>query len=149
MEALGRINGAYVVPFRAALSAVTAYPPCRYCDEEGRPFQNIRIHHVYVLDDPFPDPPQLEVRPARPTHRPWGPDRPFSPSQVPPSPEFKPDEDRLEADQPIVEAGRTQEEIEEEIAAKEAHSRQEVLEMIGDIPDADIRCGPFRLFRDS
>lgn len=38
-----------------------------YCDDDGRPYQNIRIHHVYILDDPFPDPAGLEVRNA-PSH---------------------------------------------------------------------------------
>ena len=27
-----------------------------YCDENGRPWQNIRIKHTIVLDDPFEDP---------------------------------------------------------------------------------------------
>lgn len=29
------------------------------CDDKGRPLQNIRIRHTILLDDPFPDPPQL------------------------------------------------------------------------------------------
>lgn len=29
------------------------------CDANGRPLQNIRIRHTILLDDPFPDPPQL------------------------------------------------------------------------------------------
>lgn len=29
------------------------------CDDNGRPLQNIRIRHTILLDDPFPDPPQL------------------------------------------------------------------------------------------
>lgn len=31
-----------------------------YCDAEGRPYQDIRIKHTYVLVDPFPDPPALQ-----------------------------------------------------------------------------------------
>ena len=27
-----------------------------YCDEQGRPYQDVRIRHTIVLDDPFPDP---------------------------------------------------------------------------------------------
>ena len=27
-----------------------------YCDKEGRPYQDIRIYHTVVLEDPFPDP---------------------------------------------------------------------------------------------
>lgn len=30
------------------------------CDDKGRPLQNIRIRHTIILDDPYPDPPQLE-----------------------------------------------------------------------------------------
>ena len=30
-----------------------------FCDDRGRPWQNIRIRHTVVLDDPFEDPPQL------------------------------------------------------------------------------------------
>ena len=26
-----------------------------YCDKDGRPFQDIRIYHTVILDDPFPD----------------------------------------------------------------------------------------------
>jgi peptidyl-prolyl cis-trans isomerase-like 4 len=32
-----------------------------YCDAAGRPFQNIRIKHTIVLDDPFDDPPGLAM----------------------------------------------------------------------------------------
>ena len=27
-----------------------------YCDEKGRPYQDIRINHTLVLHDPFQDP---------------------------------------------------------------------------------------------
>ena len=27
-----------------------------YCDKEGRPYQDIRVYHTVVLEDPFPDP---------------------------------------------------------------------------------------------
>ena len=30
-----------------------------FVDEANRPLQNVRIRHTVVLDDPFPDPPQL------------------------------------------------------------------------------------------
>ena len=26
-----------------------------YCDKDGHPFQDIRIYHTVILDDPFPD----------------------------------------------------------------------------------------------
>ena len=31
------------------------------CDEKGRPYQDIRIKHTIILDDPFDDPEGLEV----------------------------------------------------------------------------------------
>lgn len=30
-----------------------------FCDEDGRPFLDVRLLHTFVLDDPFPDPPAL------------------------------------------------------------------------------------------
>jgi peptidyl-prolyl cis-trans isomerase-like 4 len=36
------------------------------CDEVGRPFRDIRILHTHVLDDPYDDPPQLDVPPESP-----------------------------------------------------------------------------------
>jgi len=32
-----------------------------YVDEQNRPYKNIRILHTPVLDDPFDDPPELEI----------------------------------------------------------------------------------------
>lgn len=40
METLAQING-------------------QFCDDNGRPYRDIRILHTYVLDDPFDDPPQV------------------------------------------------------------------------------------------
>ncbi len=37
-----------------------------YCDSDGRPYFDIRILHTYVLDDPFPDPPGLQIPDASP-----------------------------------------------------------------------------------
>lgn len=31
----------------------------QFCDDNGRPYRDIRILHTYVLDDPFEDPPQV------------------------------------------------------------------------------------------
>eukprot|EP00967_Tisochrysis_lutea_P075599 scaffold101907_cov31-Tisochrysis_lutea.AAC.3 len=33
-----------------------------YADSDGRPYKNVRIRHTIILDDPFDDPPGLEVR---------------------------------------------------------------------------------------
>ena len=37
-----------------------------YADGDGRPYQNIRIRHTIVLDDPYEDPPGLIVPDASP-----------------------------------------------------------------------------------
>ncbi len=35
------------------------------CDKEGRPYQDIRIFHTVILDDPFEDFPMLKVENER------------------------------------------------------------------------------------
>lgn len=95
-----------------------------YCDAEGRPYQNIRIKHTILLDDPFPDPDGL-----RP------PDRSPSPT----ADQLRQDKERLADDEALDEhEGKSAEELEEALAAQAAKSRAEVLEMLGDLPDADI-----------
>lgn len=97
-----------------------------YCDEEGRPFQDVRIRHTCILDDPYPDPVQLEIPPASPDHT------------IPPEEtvlQRLPYEDGLAA---VVDAA-TEAELEESIRRKEAESRAIVLEMTGDIPDAEAK----------
>ncbi len=32
-----------------------------YTDSNGRPYTNIRILHTLILDDPYPDPPNLPI----------------------------------------------------------------------------------------
>ncbi len=90
---------------------------------EHRPFRVIRIRHTIVLHDPFSDPDKLPPIPASPP-----------PAQEPPSGYLPSDE---EADGGI---GMLDEEtLREREAAREAQSRAEVLEMIGDLPDADVK----------
>lgn len=96
-------------------------------DERKKPFQVIRIYHTIILDDPFPDPPGMPP--------------------IPPSPERnskQTDDDdsqiRLDDDESLEEEeGMDSEEREKLRRRKEARSRAEVLEIIGDIPDADIK----------
>ena len=93
-----------------------------YCDERGRPYRNVRIKHVVVLEDPFPDPPG------------WS-----CPAESPP---YAPRDHRREADEATAaeaNAGKSAAQLEEEVRAKEARSRADVLVMVGDIPDADAR----------
>ncbi|KAK9908808.1 hypothetical protein WJX75_003169 [Coccomyxa subellipsoidea] len=92
------------------------------CDDKGRPLQNIRIRHTILLDDPFPDPPQLA------DHIPEGSPEPVHAT-----------DDRLEDDWVPTEDGRSIEEIERETRQREAENRAVVLEMIGDLPEADAK----------
>ncbi|KAG5572987.1 hypothetical protein H5410_062753 [Solanum commersonii] len=91
-----------------------------YVDDKGKPYQNIRIKHTYILYDPFDDPSQLD-------------------NLIPDaSPERKPkdeidDDVRLEDDwMPKDEELGVREE-------REAHSRAVILESVGDIPDAEMK----------
>jgi peptidyl-prolyl cis-trans isomerase-like 4 len=95
-----------------------------YCDEKGRPWQNIRIKHTIVLDDPFDDPEGLAA---------------LIPDASPPRPQNN-DDDRLEDDFDIqAEMNKDQAVVEEEKKSREAHSRAVVLEVLGDLPDADAK----------
>lgn len=91
-------------------------------DEKNRPYQDIRITHTVVLDDPYPDP-EAVVFPAE-------------------SP--RPSLDLLEseyiaADEVIDDTeGKTMTEIQEEIEEREAKARATILEMVGDLPDSDM-----------
>ncbi|XP_002965848.2 peptidyl-prolyl cis-trans isomerase CYP59 [Selaginella moellendorffii] len=95
-----------------------------YVDDNHRPYKNIRIKHTSILDDPFDDPPELaELIPDR-------------------SPELKPEEGidvRLEDDWVPLEELHDAEEVEKNVRSREAHTRAVVLEMVGDIPDAEVR----------
>ncbi|KAF5287474.1 hypothetical protein FQA39_LY04102 [Lamprigera yunnana] len=92
------------------------------CDNDSRPFQDIRITHTVILDDPYPDLEGLRV-PAR------------SPS---PSAE-RLQGGRIAPDEEIDETvGKSVEEIEEMKAEREAKARATILEMVGDIPDAEM-----------
>ncbi|KAL4711533.1 hypothetical protein ACJJTC_000549 [Scirpophaga incertulas] len=92
------------------------------CDETHRPYQDVRITHTVILEDPFNNPSGFRA-PSR------------SPS---PSAErlkggrIAPDEDIDETQ------GKTAAEIQEMIEEKEAKARATILEIVGDLPDADI-----------
>ena len=89
-------------------------------DEKNRPYQDIRITHTIVLHDPFPD---------------------FDDLEYPQSPEVTAnvlESDYLAVHESVEDAGdKDLAQIEEEIAVKEAHARATILEMVGDLPDAD------------
>lgn len=87
------------------------------CDNSGRPYRDIRIKHTYVLDDPFKDPESLIC---------------------PPSPPVLTESDRLLDDEQI-DSNLTEAQIQEQIREHEAKIRSVTLELIGDLPDADIK----------
>ncbi|XP_025422673.1 peptidyl-prolyl cis-trans isomerase sig-7 [Sipha flava] len=90
------------------------------CDVTHRPYQDIRITHTVILDDPYSDPDGLIV-----------PDRsPEPPLEVLQS-------DRIGADEDITEDIDASE-LEEKRQEKEAQARATILEIVGDLPSADI-----------
>ncbi|KAM3929854.1 peptidyl-prolyl cis-trans isomerase-like 4 [Leptodactylus fuscus] len=94
-----------------------------FVDKDFVPFQDIRINHTVILDDPFDDPPGLPI-----------PDRSPEPTKE------QLDSGRIGADEEIDDnKGKSVEEIEEQLAEKEAKTRAVLLEMVGDIPDADVK----------
>jgi peptidyl-prolyl cis-trans isomerase-like 4 len=92
-------------------------------DDSGRPFKDIRIRHTIILDDPFDDPVGLQV-----------PDM---------SPEITKEmlaSSRLgEADDEDVQEDIDPEVLERQSREREAAARALTLEMIGDLPFAEIR----------
>jgi peptidyl-prolyl cis-trans isomerase-like 4 len=95
-----------------------------YADKENRPFQNIRIKHTIVLDDPFEDPEGLIV-----------------PSRSP-DPVKDLEYSRLEDDVKVNELFKnkeTEEQVKEKLQEHEARNRAIVLEMLEDLPDADVK----------
>ncbi|KAK3506734.1 hypothetical protein QTP70_018860 [Hemibagrus guttatus] len=104
MDVLAKINEAFV-------------------DKDFIPFQDIRINHTVILDDPFDDLPGLPV-----------PDRSPEPTKQ------QLDSGRIGADEAINDAdGKDTEELDELIKEKEAKTQVILLEMVGDLPDADIK----------
>ncbi|GAB0098843.1 Peptidyl-prolyl cis-trans isomerase [Sergentomyia squamirostris] len=92
------------------------------CDEKYRPYKDVRITHTVILEDPFDDPRGFK-EPSR------------SPSPTP----RRLQGGRIAADEEIDDTeGKTEEEINELLQAQEAKARATILEIVGDIPDADI-----------
>ncbi|KAG8989232.1 Peptidyl-prolyl cis-trans isomerase cyp6 [Tulasnella sp. 427] len=93
-----------------------------FTDESGRPLKDVRIRHVEVLEDPFPDPEGLVVPEDLPT-RP--PDAEGDFARI------------LEDEDPLAEL--PEEEAEEERRRKAAVASALTLEMVGDLPFANVR----------
>ena len=94
-----------------------------YCNKEGRPLQDIRILHTVVLEDPFDDPEGFEP-----------------PSRSPSPPPITTDAGHIGAEEDINQFdGKTEREIQELIETRESKANANILEMVGDIPDADAK----------
>jgi len=86
------------------------------CDEESRPYQNIRIWHTTILEDPLDDPPGLEAL-------------------IPPkSPDVIVDESYKK-----IEDAEDEAQLSEQLGKTLAKSQATSLELLHDIPDADIK----------
>jgi peptidyl-prolyl cis-trans isomerase-like 4 len=92
-----------------------------YCDERGRPYRDIRIKHTIILEDPFPDPSGLQEPPESPV-----------PSKAQLATIRLGEEEEDEA------VGKTEAELERLRREKEARANALTLEIIGDLPFAEV-----------
>lgn len=92
------------------------------CDSTHRPYKDVRITHTVILDDPFDNP------------------RGFREVSRSPSPSAERLRGgRIAADEDIDEtAGKSNAEVAEMRLEREAKARATILEIIGDLPDAEI-----------
>lgn len=95
------------------------------CDKEGTPYQDIRIMHTVILDDPFEDFSALSEK-----------NRCLSPEPT----DEKLESGRIRIDEDVDALdGLTPEELDEYTKNKEARTRTKLLEIIGDLPEADMK----------
>ncbi|ESO00185.1 hypothetical protein HELRODRAFT_83285 [Helobdella robusta] len=94
-------------------------------DKDNKPYKHIRIFHTVVIDDPLDDPDGLlEYIPQR------------SPTPL----KEQLDDCRIDVDEEVDdEKGLKAEEIEERYKEREANANAQILEMVGDIPFADVK----------
>ena len=92
-----------------------------FCDSRGRPLKDIRIRHTVVLDDPYPDPEGL----AEP-----------SASPVPTAAQLA--TVRI-ADDEELDDGMDEESMERLRREREARAQALTLEMVGDLPFAEVK----------
>lgn len=98
-----------------------------FLDQDGRPLKDVRIHHIEVLEDPFPDPAMTGGSISEPP----------SPIRPPDDSSLRPRIDEFEQVDPTM--GLTEEELEERNRKQEAEASALTLEMIGDLPFAHVR----------
>jgi peptidyl-prolyl cis-trans isomerase-like 4 len=92
-----------------------------FVDEEGRPLRDIRIRHTIVLEDPFPDPPGL----VEPDKSPLPTPAQLATVRI--------------ADDEILDENEDQETLEKERKKREAAAQALTLEMVGDLPFAEVK----------
>ena len=92
-----------------------------FCDEKGRPLVDIRIKHTVVLDDPYDDPPGLVEPPESPL-----------PTNAQLATVRIADDDKLEND-------ADPETVEKQRREREARAQALTLEMVGDLPFAEVK----------
>ncbi|KAH8150059.1 uncharacterized protein LAJ45_05745 [Morchella importuna] len=92
-----------------------------FCDDKGRPLKDIRIRHTIILEDPFGDPPGL----VEPTEDPVPTKAQLATVRI------GEDEDINEDENP--------EEAERKRREREARAQALTLEMVGDLPFADVK----------
>ncbi|KAI2086427.1 Peptidyl-prolyl cis-trans isomerase-like 4 [Ophidiomyces ophidiicola] len=92
-----------------------------FIDDKGRPLKDIRIKHTAILDDPFSDPPELIVPPESPV-----------PSKAQLATVMIADDEELDdnADEESLEKLRRE---------REARAQALTLEMVGDLPFAEVK----------
>ncbi|KAL7008988.1 Peptidyl-prolyl cis-trans isomerase-like 4 [Cystobasidiomycetes sp. EMM_F5] len=90
-------------------------------DESGKPLRDVRIRHVVILDDPFPDPEGLIVPPNSP---------------VPTAAQLK--SLRVGEDEALPDENTDQADLERIRREREARAQALTLEMVGDLPFADV-----------
>ncbi|XP_041355108.1 peptidyl-prolyl cis-trans isomerase-like 4 [Gigantopelta aegis] len=94
-----------------------------FCDTEHKPYIDTRIYHTIIIDDPFDDPPDLQI-----------PDRSPEPTKE------MLDSGRIAADEEIDDTkGKSEHEVNEMLAEKEAKANAQLLEMVGDLPSQDVK----------
>ncbi|KAI3656499.1 hypothetical protein MP638_006684 [Amoeboaphelidium occidentale] len=91
------------------------------CDEDAQPLQDIRIKHTIILDDPFDDPAGLEV-----------------PNKSPEPTREILETGRLRDDEKLVD-DEPEEVLEKKKKEREAQAKALTLEMLGDLPFAEIK----------
>ncbi|MCJ1379145.1 Peptidyl-prolyl cis-trans isomerase cyp6 [Xylographa soralifera] len=92
-----------------------------FIDDKGRPLKDIRIRHTVVLEDPFPNPPGLAVPPESPL-----------PSKAQLATVRIADDEEIDefADEEMVDKMRRE---------REAKAQALTLEMVGDLPFAEVK----------